>query len=141
MLGSEQMLITFLSSSALLGHVYQLAMENSHLESLLEVIPLAPRIPNLSLAFKKKKGWKNVKCFNYCSVHNSVQSLPGHRLRRSPRPGDSRCPDSPRGLPAPAASSPPEQNPWPPCGPPPRAAAHLFYPTGPPECRAAKFSE
>lgn len=63
MLSSEQMLITFLSSSALLGHTYQLAVENSHLESLPEVTLLAPRIPNLSLAFKKKKAWKNVKCF------------------------------------------------------------------------------
>lgn len=62
--GPKQMPITLLSPSALLGHTYQLAMENSHFESLPEVAPWAPRISYLSLAFKKeKKFWKNVKCF------------------------------------------------------------------------------
>lgn len=49
------MLITFLSPSALLGHTYQLAMENFHFASLPEVAPRAPRISYLSPAFKKKK--------------------------------------------------------------------------------------
>lgn len=44
MLGPERVPITFLSPSALLGHTYQLAIENSHLQSLPGVVPLVPLV-------------------------------------------------------------------------------------------------